>query len=54
MKAPPDETPINVQQILDFIDSHQFEPQEIRKTVEHLTWKIQMKRVVDEATAMNS
>ncbi len=54
LKAPADETPINVQQILDFIDSHQFEPQEIRKTVEHLTWKIQMKRVVDEATAMNS
>ena len=52
LKAPADETPINVQQILDFMDSHQFNPQEIRKTVEHLTWKIQMKKVVDEAMAM--
>jgi glycosyltransferase involved in cell wall biosynthesis len=52
IQAPADETPINVQQILDFIDSHQFEPQEIRKTVEHLTWKIQMKKVVDEVTAL--
>lgn len=49
LKATPDESPIDVQQILDFIDSHHFQPQDIRKTVEHLTWKIQMKKVVDEA-----
>ena len=49
VKAKPDESPIDVQQIVDFIESHRFEPAEIRKTVENLTWKIQMKRVVDEA-----
>ena len=49
VKALPDESPIDVQQIVDFIDSHDFNPQEIRKTVENLTWKIQMKRVIDEA-----
>ena len=49
VKATPDESPINVQQIVDFIESHHFNPAEIRKTVENLTWKIQMKRVVDEA-----
>ena len=49
VKATPDESPINVQQIVDFIESHHFDPAEIRKTVENLTWKIQMKRVVDEA-----
>ena len=49
LKAPADETPINIQQILDFIDAHHFNPQEIRKTVEHLSWKIQMKKVIDEA-----
>lgn len=49
LKAAPDESPIDVQQILDFIDNHHFQPAEIRKTVEHLSWKIQMKRVVDEA-----
>ena len=49
IKAKPDESPIDVQQIVDFIETHHFDPAEIRKTVENLTWKIQMKRVVDEA-----
>ena len=49
LKALPDETPINIQQILDYVDSHHFVPSEIRKTVEHLSWKVQMKRVIDEA-----
>ena len=49
VKASPDESPINIQQILDFIDQHRFCPTEIRKTVDNLSWKIQMKRVVDEA-----
>ena len=48
LKAIPDESPIDVQQILDYIDSHHFEPAEIRKMVEHLTWKIQMQKVLDE------
>lgn len=48
LKAAPDESPIDVQQILDFIDNHHFQPAEIRKTVEYLSWKTQMKRVVDE------
>jgi hypothetical protein len=47
--ASPDESPINVQQILDFIDHHQIKPEEIRKTVENLSWKIQMQKVIDEA-----
>lgn len=49
VKAVPDESPIDIQQILDFIDGHHFNPQDIRKTVENLSWKIQMKRVIDEA-----
>ena len=48
IKAIPDESPIDIQQILDFLDHHHFEPSEIRKTVENLTWRIQMKRVIDE------
>lgn len=48
LKALPDETPINIQQILDYVDIHHFVPSEIRKTVEHLSWKVQMKRVIDE------
>ena len=49
IKASPDESPINVQQILDFIDHHQFKPEEIRKKVDYLSWKIQMQKVIDEA-----
>jgi hypothetical protein len=49
IKAQPDESPIDVPQILEFIDHHQFQPEEIRKTVENLTWKIQMQKVIDEA-----
>ena len=49
LKASPDESPIVIQEILDFIDNHSFVPYDIRRTVEHLSWKIQMKQVIDEA-----
>jgi glycosyltransferase involved in cell wall biosynthesis len=49
LKAIPDESPVDIQQILDFIDNNRFSPVEIRKTVENLSWKIQMKRVIEEA-----
>ena len=48
LKASADESPIDIQRIIDFIDSFSMKPEEIRKTVEHLAWKIQMQRVVDE------
>ena len=48
LKAPADETPINIQQIIDFYNSRSWNPEEIRKTVEPLQWKYQMKKVVDE------
>lgn len=49
VKVPADESPVDIQAILDFIDSHSFRPSDIRRTVEHLSWKIQMKRVIDAA-----
>ena len=49
LKASPDDSPINVMEILDFISHNQLLPQEIRKTVEGLSWQIQMRRVVEEA-----
>ncbi len=49
IKAKPDESPIDIPQILDFVDNHHFLPEEIRKTIEHLSWKIQMQKVIDEA-----
>ena len=47
LKAPADESPIDIQQIIDFIDRFSMKPEDIRKTVEHLTWKIQMQRVIE-------
>ena len=47
LKAPADESPIDIQKIIDFVDHFQMKPEEIRKTVEHLTWKKQMQKVVD-------
>lgn len=47
LKASADESPINIQQVIDFMDCFQMKPEEIRKTVKHLTWKIQMQRVID-------
>lgn len=47
MKAPADESPIDVKTVLDFIDSHTFTPQEIRDTIGSMSWKNQMKIVVD-------
>ena len=47
LKAPADESPISIQSILDFMDQFSMKPADIRQTVEHLTWKIQMQKVVD-------
>lgn len=49
MKAPADESPIEVRKIIDFIDTHLFVPEVIRKTVIHLSWKNQMNLVVEKA-----
>lgn len=47
MKVPADETPVNIEDILHFIDGFDMAPIEIRKTVEHLSWRLQMKEVLD-------
>lgn len=47
LKAPADESPVDIQQIVDFMDHFTMKPEDIRKTMEHLKWKIQMQRVLD-------
>ena len=47
MKAPADESPIDIQKIIDFMDHFTMKPEEIRQTVEHLSWTIQMQKVVN-------
>ena len=48
IKVPADESPVNIRQIIDFIDTHDVNPSEIRNTVEHLSWRFQMEKVVRE------
>ena len=48
IKAPADESPIDIQQIIDFMHDFRMAPEDIRKTVEPLQWKYQMKKIVDE------
>ncbi len=47
LKAPADESPINIQKIVDFMKDFSMKPEAIRKTVEPLQWKYQMQKVVD-------
>jgi len=46
IKAPADETPINIQNIIDFLENLTILPQDIRKSIQHLSWKEQMKKVI--------
>ena len=50
IKAPADESPIDVNCIMKFLNQFSLQPEEIRKTVEHLSWKIQMGKVVKSIT----
>jgi glycosyltransferase involved in cell wall biosynthesis len=47
IKAPADESPIDIQQIVDFMSKFEMKPADIRKTIEHLSWKNQMQKVVE-------
>ena len=48
LKAPADDSPIDIQQIVDFVARHHFVPTDIRKSIEHLEWKPQMASVIKE------
>lgn len=47
VKAPADESPIDIEAIIDFVEHFSMKPEDIRKSVEHLSWKSQMQMVVD-------
>jgi hypothetical protein len=54
IKAPADESPIDIQQIIDYVDHFKMKPEEIRKTVEHLSWKVQMDAVIRQVDILSS
>lgn len=49
LKAPADETPISLDGILKFCDNMSLSPQEIRNSISHLSWEIQMQKVIEQS-----
>lgn len=47
LKATPDDTPIDIREILHFLDTHSIPAQEIRESIRDLSWKTQMQKVID-------
>lgn len=47
LRQPADESPIDIQGIIDFCQKQKFSPQAIRDSIRHLSWNEQMKKVVD-------
>lgn len=50
LKAPADESPIDIDRVIDFEEQLTMTPLQIRQTVEHLSWKMQMEKVVAAVT----
>ena len=48
LKALADESPIDIKSILKFMNHLTLKPKDIRKTIEHLSWKIQMGIVIKQ------
>ena len=47
LKVPADETAINIEEIIYFYHKLNISPQDIRNSIENLSWKNQMKKVID-------
>lgn len=50
LKAPADDSPIDIDLLLEFYDHLTMTAEEIRSTVHHLAWKNQMQRVLDSVS----
>ena len=48
LKAPADESPIEIQRIIDFYKRNTMSPIEIRESITDLSWKKQMELVIKE------
>jgi hypothetical protein len=47
LKVPADETPIRIEDLVAFYTSQAWDSAAIRRSVEKLTWKVQMQKVVE-------
>ncbi len=52
LKAPKDESPIDIDAILLFLDNNPAPASDIRKSVEHLSWKCQMAKVLKSVVTL--
>lgn len=50
-KAPADESPIHIAELIGFYRSQKMSPPEIRESVRPLSWKVQMQKVIDSLKA---
>lgn len=48
LKAPADESAVDIYRITDFVKHTTIQPEEIRKSISHLSWKEQMNQVLKE------
>ncbi|MBR1485380.1 MAG: glycosyltransferase family 4 protein [Prevotella sp.] len=48
LHAPADESPIDMVQVVRFIEGNRWRAEEIRATVKDLAWNVQMERVIDQ------
>lgn len=51
-KFPPNDSPIDLFKLYNFYQNLTFKPKEIRESVRHLSWSIQMQKVLDEIENM--
>ena len=48
LKVPANEEPVNMDDVISLLDSLTMSPQEIRDSIRHLSWKIQMQKVIEQ------
>lgn len=48
VKAPADESPVDINKVIDFIDHTPITPKEIRDSIDNLTWEKQMETVIKQ------
>ena len=47
LKVPADESPVDINRIIDFYQKMSVTPNQIRESIKHLSWKNQMQQVID-------
>ena len=50
LKAPADESPIDIYRIIDFYRHITLSPQQIRNSIDNLSWENQMRKVIEAVT----